>query len=233
MLDEVVRPRGHAGGVPRQQRRPGGLPRRRPPSRVRRLLEAGAQVALGADDPLLFGSRLAASTVGAEAPGLGDDELAALARGSVSGSRAPGRRCARPCSTDVDAWLASPPGPDPPQRPSRAVAAPSAGRARQSEAPTRTGSLTRVTPKASCTPSRTSRARASDVGGAGAAAVGQGQGVLGRQGRRAGHAVALAEAGLLDQPGGAGLDRPSARRTAAGRRLGAQAGRAARSRNAA
>ena len=80
------------------------------------------------------------------------------------GGRGPRSRCARPCSrTSTPGWR-HPPGPDPPQasvaasvrqRPSR----PRPG-APQSEAPTRTGSLTRVTPKVSCTPSRISRARA-------------------------------------------------------------------------
>lgn len=77
---------------------------------VRRLLEAGAQVALGADDPLLFGSRLAAQYESARtALGLGDDELAALARGSVQGSRAP-ESLRKTLLEDVDAWLASPTG---------------------------------------------------------------------------------------------------------------------------
>ena len=77
---------------------------------VRRLLEAGAQVALGADDPLLFGSRLAAQyELARTALGLGDDELAALARGSVRGSRAP-ESLRKTLLEDVDAWLASPTG---------------------------------------------------------------------------------------------------------------------------
>ena len=54
------------------------------------LLEAGATVALGADDPLLFGSRLAGqySTMRA-AHDLSDDQLAELARMSVRASAAP------------------------------------------------------------------------------------------------------------------------------------------------
>src|SRR3954469_19016250 len=53
------------------------------------LMEAGARIALGADDPLLFGSRLAAqySTMRA-AHDLTDDTLASLARSSIEASRA-------------------------------------------------------------------------------------------------------------------------------------------------
>jgi adenosine deaminase len=53
------------------------------------LMAAGARIALGADDPLLFGSRLAAqySTMRA-AHDLTDDQLAALARSSIEASRA-------------------------------------------------------------------------------------------------------------------------------------------------
>jgi adenosine deaminase len=53
------------------------------------LMAAGARIALGADDPLLFGSRLAAqySTMRA-AHDLSDDQLAGLARSSIEASRA-------------------------------------------------------------------------------------------------------------------------------------------------
>ncbi len=73
-----------------------------------RLLEAGARVALGADDPLLFGSRLAEQyALARDAHGLDDAALARLARASVEGSRAP-----EPVRADllarVDAWLAAP-----------------------------------------------------------------------------------------------------------------------------
>ena len=54
------------------------------------LLEAGVQVALGADDPLLFGPRLAAQyELARQVYGLADADLARLARMSVLGSAAP------------------------------------------------------------------------------------------------------------------------------------------------
>jgi adenosine deaminase len=57
---------------------------------LRTLLDAGAQVALGADDPLLFGPRLAAQYESARTVhGLDDIEVAGLARMSVLGSAAP------------------------------------------------------------------------------------------------------------------------------------------------
>lgn len=57
---------------------------------LRQLIEAGAQIALGADDPLLFGSRLNAQYESArQVHGLSDVELAELAAASVRGSRAP------------------------------------------------------------------------------------------------------------------------------------------------
>ncbi|WP_299519323.1 adenosine deaminase [uncultured Serinicoccus sp.] len=73
-----------------------------------RLLEVGARVALGADDPLLFGSRLADQYVSARLDhGLDDDALALLARGSIEGSVAsPSTR--RQLLGEVDAWLDAP-----------------------------------------------------------------------------------------------------------------------------
>jgi adenosine deaminase len=57
---------------------------------VRQLAEAGVQIALGADDPLLFGPRLAAQyELAREVFGLSDDALADLARMSVHSSAAP------------------------------------------------------------------------------------------------------------------------------------------------
>lgn len=71
------------------------------------LLEAGATVALGADDPLLFGSRLAGQYATMRAAHeLTDDTLAELARMSVRASRAPDDVRATALA-DIDAWLAA------------------------------------------------------------------------------------------------------------------------------
>ena len=73
---------------------------------LRQLIEAGARIALGADDPLLFGSRLSAQyDVARTALGLSDIELAELARGSVTGSRAPEPE-RKLMLAGIDAWLA-------------------------------------------------------------------------------------------------------------------------------
>lgn len=69
------------------------------------LLEAGATVALGADDPLLFGSRLAGQYATMRAAhDLDDATLAELARMSVRASRAPDDVRASVIA-DIDAWL--------------------------------------------------------------------------------------------------------------------------------
>lgn len=80
------------------------------------LLEAGATIALGADDPLLFGTRLAGqyATVRA-AHDLTDAQLAELARMSLRASRAPQDLRDRALA-DVDAWLATPDEPAPGDR---------------------------------------------------------------------------------------------------------------------
>jgi adenosine deaminase len=86
---------------------------------LRALLDAGVRVALGADDPLLFGHRLNAQyRLARQAHGLSDDELAGLARMSVRGSAAPAGVRAR-LLTGIDAWLAAPADPVRP-RPDRA-----------------------------------------------------------------------------------------------------------------
>ncbi len=73
------------------------------------LLEAGATVALGADDPLLFGSRLAGQYATMRAAHeLSDEQLAELARMSVRASRAPSDVAASMLA-EIDGWLASPP----------------------------------------------------------------------------------------------------------------------------
>ncbi|WKX71979.1 adenosine deaminase [Streptomyces sp. XD-27] len=74
---------------------------------LRTLFEAGVPIALGADDPLLFGSRLAAQyELAREHHGFTDEELAELARQSVRGSAAPEEVRAE-LLADVDAWLAA------------------------------------------------------------------------------------------------------------------------------
>ncbi len=72
---------------------------------LRTLVAAGIPVALGADDPLLFGSRLVRQYEVARAElGFTDAELAGLAAGSIRASRAPaGVRAA--ALAGVEAWL--------------------------------------------------------------------------------------------------------------------------------
>jgi adenosine deaminase len=73
-----------------------------------RLLDAGISVALGADDPLLFGSRLTAQyEIARHSHGLADDRLADLARMSVLASAAPAEIRSR-LLAGIDAWLAAP-----------------------------------------------------------------------------------------------------------------------------
>ncbi len=76
---------------------------------VRRLLRAGVPVALGADDPLLFGSRLADQyEIARHVHGLGDAELAELVRASVRASRAPESVRAQ-LLAGIENWLATDP----------------------------------------------------------------------------------------------------------------------------
>ncbi len=73
---------------------------------VRQLFDAGTRIALGADDPLIFGSRLLEQYETARTVhGFSDDELAVLARGSILGSSAPDDVKAG-LLADIDAWLA-------------------------------------------------------------------------------------------------------------------------------
>ena len=75
---------------------------------LRTLRAAGVPVALGADDPLLFGDRLLAQYQQArEVHGLDDAELAELARCSVRGSVAPDDVQSR-LLEGIDGWLTSP-----------------------------------------------------------------------------------------------------------------------------
>ncbi|WP_406726037.1 adenosine deaminase [Streptomyces sp. GD-15H] len=81
--------------------KPGDVP-------LRRLFEAGVPLALGADDPLLFGSRLAAQyEIARRYHGFTDAELAELARQSVRGSVAPEDVKAK-LLAGIDAWLVGP-----------------------------------------------------------------------------------------------------------------------------
>nr|WP_225224337.1 adenosine deaminase [Cellulomonas sp. JH27-2] len=75
---------------------------------LRALVDAGATVALGADDPLLFRSRLLAQYEDARTVlGFSDDELADLARSSIRASRA-SDTTKRGLLAGVDDWLATP-----------------------------------------------------------------------------------------------------------------------------
>ncbi|GAA1850334.1 adenosine deaminase [Myceligenerans crystallogenes] len=77
---------------------------------LRELADAGARIALGADDPLLFGSRLVAQYETARrAHGFSDQELAGLARSSIRASRASSSTRQR-LLRGVDEWLAAPDG---------------------------------------------------------------------------------------------------------------------------
>jgi adenosine deaminase len=70
------------------------------------LMAAGAQIALGADDPLLFGSRLAGQYASMRAAhDLTDEQLAELARMSFRASCAPSD-VVESALADIDAWLA-------------------------------------------------------------------------------------------------------------------------------
>jgi adenosine deaminase len=74
---------------------------------VRTLFEAGVPVALGADDPLLFGRRLVKQyEIARDVQGFTSAELAELARMSVRGSAAPPEVRKRLLSA-IDTWLAA------------------------------------------------------------------------------------------------------------------------------
>lgn len=72
---------------------------------VRTLIDAGATIALGADDPLLFGGRLADQYAAVRrSHDLSDGELADLAASSIRASRAPDGDKAE-WLREIDAWL--------------------------------------------------------------------------------------------------------------------------------
>jgi adenosine deaminase len=74
---------------------------------LRALYEAGVSIALGADDPLLFGSRLVEQyRIARETHDFSDERLADLARQSILASTAPTERKAAMLA-DVAAWLAA------------------------------------------------------------------------------------------------------------------------------
>lgn len=74
---------------------------------LRQLVAHGIPLALGADDPLLFGSRLVAQyELARSAHGFTDAELASLARASLAGSRAP-ESVRVLAERDIAAWLGS------------------------------------------------------------------------------------------------------------------------------
>ncbi|MEO6018634.1 MAG: adenosine deaminase [Knoellia sp.] len=75
---------------------------------LRQLVDAGAVVALGADDPLIFGTRLTEQYEVARLVGFSDPELAELARGSLRASRAP-TEVRDAAHADIEAWLAAGP----------------------------------------------------------------------------------------------------------------------------
>ncbi|MEV0383238.1 adenosine deaminase [Nonomuraea sp. NPDC050643] len=73
---------------------------------VRRLFDAGVPIALGADDPLLFGTRLLRQyELARESYGFSDPEVAELARQSVRSSAAP-EPVRKELLKGVDDWLA-------------------------------------------------------------------------------------------------------------------------------
>ncbi len=75
---------------------------------LRQLMDAGARIALGADDPLLFGPRLEAQYTSArEVHGFSDGDLAHLARSSIEAARAPADVTKR-LLAGVDDWLSAP-----------------------------------------------------------------------------------------------------------------------------
>jgi adenosine deaminase len=71
---------------------------------LRKLYESGASIALGADDPLLFGVRLVGQYEIARELGFNDAELAELARMSIRASTASDDKKTA-LLADVDAWL--------------------------------------------------------------------------------------------------------------------------------
>ncbi|MFC4057688.1 adenosine deaminase [Planomonospora corallina] len=75
---------------------------------LRRLFDAGVPIALGADDPLLFGSRLLAQyELARRVYGFRDAEVAELARQSIRASAAP-EQVRKDLLKQIDDWLVAP-----------------------------------------------------------------------------------------------------------------------------
>jgi adenosine deaminase len=75
---------------------------------LRELVDAGAQIALSADDPLIFGPRLLEQyQLARDVHGFTDPELAALARSSIDASRA-SETSKAVMRAGVETWLAQP-----------------------------------------------------------------------------------------------------------------------------
>lgn len=74
---------------------------------LRTLIRSGVNIALGADDPLLFLSRLTDQYAIARELGLSDEEIAELARGSIRASFA-SETSKKIWLQEIDEWLATP-----------------------------------------------------------------------------------------------------------------------------
>ncbi|MFC0864684.1 adenosine deaminase [Sphaerimonospora cavernae] len=75
---------------------------------LRRLFDAGVPIALGADDPLLFGARLLPQyQLARDVYGFTDAEIAEMARQSIRSSAAP-ETVKKEIITEIDTWLTTP-----------------------------------------------------------------------------------------------------------------------------
>ena len=108
---------------------------------LREVVAHGIPVALGADDPLLFGTRLVDQyAVARDALGFDDRGLAQLARDAFAASRAPEQVRAE-ALRDIERWLASPPlgGAPKGSRPVSSRASPTVGLAHELGTPSVAG----------------------------------------------------------------------------------------------